>query len=405
MDGGGDGKNATISIGYKGKLNTLYSTNIGNIGRMYRYVTLMLGMKPTEHEFKVMGLAGYYLPGKDTDQICKIFDETLDVKNAKFYYKKKPKDNFFYFREKLKNYRFDAISFGIQNFTEKILKKWFLQINKKYKINEFVFSGGVAQNIKATKKILDTNKIKDIFVPPGPGDESLCIGAVYAYLSTRNLKNFNKPTNIQNPYISFSCEKYDLSFINKNKKLKIRKVKPFEVAKIISNGDPVARFSLNKSEFGPRALGNRSILADPRKMMIINTINKKVKVRDFWMPFAPSILENDQKKFFKIKKNINTKFMTHSVDTTDYGQANLPSAIHPFDKTARPQTVNKKSNYEYFQLISEFKKITGIGCILNTSFNIHGEPIVNNPKDAIKSFLNCGLEFLYIGEYLVTKKK
>jgi len=387
----------------KNKLKEVYRTNIGNLGRMYRYVTLLLGMKPTEHEFKVMGLAGYALDsGNYYKKAIKVFKDTLFISGIKFKYKIKPKDNYFYFANKLKEERFDTISYAIQKYLEDTLVEWFSNIAKKLKVKDFAFSGGVAQNVKASKKILENKNISSLFIPPGPGDESLPIGAAYCHFAhTQKLKQ--KISNMKNPYIGISYNEKDLLFLRKNKKIKINKTNNKEIARILSRGNPVARFSLDQHEFGPRALGNRSILADPRNQDIINFINKKIKVRDFWMPFAPSILEEDSKKIMKIIKNHKNFYMTISFDVKKKFISKIPAAVHPFDKTCRPQMVNKELNFNYYDLIKEFKKITGVGVLLNTSFNLHGEPIVFHPKDALSSFLRSGLEYLYIGEYLITK--
>ena len=403
LDGGGDGTNAAIWVSNKNKLKNVYRTNSGNLGRMYRYITLLLGMKPTEHEFKVMGLAGYALEKNEYyKKSLKIFQKTLGINGIKFKYINKPKDNYFYFKNKLNGERFDTISYSIQKYLEEILVKWFKNIYKKYKIKNFVFSGGVAQNVKATKKILETKNISSIYVPPGPGDESLCIGAVYCYLA-KFKHQFKSISSMENPYTGIKFRETDLKFITKIKNLKIKKTTDKEIAKILKKGNPVARFSLEPNEFGPRALGNRSIIADPRNQDIINLINKKIKVRDFWMPFAPSILEEDAKKVMNVVKNHKNPFMTISFDVKKKYINKIPAAVHPFDKTCRPQFVSKITNPKYYNLIKEFKKITGLGVLLNTSFNLHGEPIVFSPKDAIKSFLNSGLEYLYIGDFLVTK--
>ena len=405
LDGGGDDTNASIWLSHKDKLKEVYRTNIGNLGRMYRYVTLMLGMKPTEHEFKVMGLAGYALDNNDYyKRILKVFNETLYVDGYKFKYKKKPKDNYFYFKKKLSGERFDTISYSIQKYLEEILVKWFANISKKFKVNHFSFSGGVAQNVKASKKIIENTNISSLFVPPGPGDESLPIGAAYCHFAKNNFSR-RKISSMKNPYVGIGFNEQDLVFIKRNKQLKLKKTSNKEIAKILSHGHPVARFSINPNEFGPRALGNRSILADPRSQDIINFINKKIKVRDFWMPFAPSVLEEDAGKIMHVIKNHINRYMTISFDVKEAFINKIPAAVHPFDKTCRPQMVNKKINPEYYNLIKEFKKISKIGVILNTSFNLHGEPIVFSPKDAIKSFLSSGLEYLYIGNFLVTKNK
>ena len=402
-DGGGDNTNASIWIVKNSKIKNVYRTNIGNIGRIYRYFTLFLGMKPTEHEFKVMGMAGYVsIKNPYFKKPLKILQDTLNIKGIKFYYKKKIKDHFFYFKNKLNEYRFDTLSFVVQKFTEDILTKWFVNISKKYKVNDFVFSGGVAQNIKASQNIIKQKNINSIFVPPGPGDESLSIGACYVMLDQFGFEK-KEISKIYNPYIGKSFNKRDYDFIFKDKKLKVSSTSSKKIAKLLASGNVIARFSSDRFEFGPRALGNRSIIADPRNQDIINTINKKVKVRDFWMPFAPSILEEDLHKYIINKKNHKPYFMTMSFETTNLGRKMLPAACHPFDKTVRPQMVKKDTNLKYHKLITEFKKITGVGGILNTSFNLHGEPIVYSPRDAIRTFKKSGLSYLNIDNYLISK--
>ena len=283
------------------------------------------------------------------------------------------------------------------------MEKWFIDISKKYKIKNFVFSGGVAQNIKATKKISESNRISKLFVPPGPGDESLIIGSVYCLLEKLGFKK-NQIQNMENPYIGPDYKDYNFKKIKKDKDLIFKKTSIDNIAQLLKEGKVVAKFSLNNSEFGPRALGNRSILASPFSTDAVHHINQKIKVRDFWMPFAPSIIDEDFKKLLKSNNKNSFSFMTSSLNSTEKGKKNIPAALHPFDKTARPQLITKKLNKEYFDLIKKFKKKTGVGALLNTSFNLHGEPIVFSPEDAIKTFKKSGLEYLYIGKYLITKR-
>jgi carbamoyltransferase len=154
-------------------------------------------------------------------------------------------------------------------------------------------------------------------------------------------------------------------------------------------------------EWGPRALGNRSIMADPRDMRTIHKINFAIKQRDFWMPFAPSILEERMNDYL-----INPSFAPYMIlafDSTIEAQENIPATIHPFDKTCRPQTVRKEWNPSYYKILKTFESATGVGSILNTSFNLHGYPIVGTPETALWTFENSGLDGLIIGNYLVTK--
>ena len=186
---------------------------------------------------------------------------------------------------------------------------------------------------------------------------------------------------------------------------KVEKTNDTKVAKLLSDGDVVARYGKGGMEFGARALGNRSILADPRRPDVIHHINKLVKMRDFWMPFAPSIIKEREDDYIINPKGIDGRFMAVGFDTTDLAKDHIAAGIHPFDKTARPQIVHKEDNPEYHSLIQEFEKITGVGALMNTSFNIHGESIVGTPHDAIDTFLRCGLDHLFIGSWLISKTK
>ena len=186
---------------------------------------------------------------------------------------------------------------------------------------------------------------------------------------------------------------------------RIQKASDNKVAELIAKGDVVARFGDGKMEFGARALGNRSILADPRKPDVIHHINKLVKMRDFWMPFAPSILAEREKDYIVNPKNIDSRFMAVGFDSTTIAKDHIPAGLHPFDRTARPQIVHKSDNPSYHSLIKAFEKITGVGALMNTSFNIHGESIVGTPHDAIDTFLRCGLDHLFIGSWLISKTK
>jgi carbamoyltransferase len=173
------------------------------------------------------------------------------------------------------------------------------------------------------------------------------------------------------------------------------------MSRLLSNGEIVARFK-GRMEFGARALGNRSILADPSKREVIRTINEMIKNRDFWMPFAPSILVERRSEYLINPKNIESPYMIMSFDSTEKIDQ-IFAASHPYDKTVRPQVVNKDWNPEYYNILQEFERLAGRGAILNTSFNLHGYPIVCSPQDALQVFSDSGLEFMGIGDFLVKK--
>ena len=405
MDGFGDGANGTVSIGNPGEiLNEISRSSNCNIGRIYRYATLLLGMRPAEHEYKLMGLAAYNSE-KYGGEAYKVYSETLQVDGLGFKYKNKIKDHFFYFKDKLEGQRFDAIAYGVQKRTEELLKEWISNGIEQTGIKNIVMSGGVAQNIKANKLICELKNLNFLFIPPGPGDDSISIGAAYLeYIDNQgSIKNIDQfPNAYIGPEYSDELIKKEIDKSVPENYL-VKMATNDKVAKLISKGDIVARFGNGKTEFGSRALGNRSILADPRKPDVIHHINKLVKMRDFWMPFAPSILSERQDDYIINPKNIEARFMQIGFDSTKLAEEHIPAALHPFDRTSRPQIVTKKDNPSYHSLIKAFEKLTGVGALMNTSFNIHGEPIVGDPSDAIDTFLRCGLHHLLIGAYLISK--
>ena len=176
-----------------------------------------------------------------------------------------------------------------------------------------------------------------------------------------------------------------------------------EIAILLSKGKVVAHFSSNM-EFGARALGNRSLLADPRNIQIVKDINMKMKNRDFWMPFAPTILWERANDYIINTKKLESPYMMIAFDTTELGKKELISAMHQYDSTVRAQLLTEGMNGRYYKILKEFEKLTGVGGVLNTSFNLHGHPIVKSPKDALFAFEHSGLEYLVLEEYLLEKK-
>jgi carbamoyltransferase len=205
------------------------------------------------------------------------------------------------------------------------------------------------------------------------------------------------------PSNNYQLEKKAIDTLNK-KKFKIYKnATNKKIATFIAKGKIVARCA-GRMDPNQRALGNRSILADPRHLSIKEKINSAIKNRDFWMPFAPVILNRYSKKYLINPKNIESPHMTIGFKTTDLGYQKMKAACHPADKTARAQILNKKDNKNLYSLIEEFSKITGVGALLNTSFNLHGYPIVNSPRDALHVFKNSDLDALIFNNFFIIKK-
>lgn len=405
MDGGGDGKNGTVSIGRKGQpLEVISESSNCNIGRIYRYITLLLGMRPADHEYKLMGLAAY-TDKKYAEAAYNVFAETLQVDGLGFSYNVQPKDHFFYFKERLEGLRFDSIAYGLQLRTEELLTEWIKNGIAQTGIGNVIMSGGVAQNIKANQKIWELDGLEQLFIPPGPGDESISIGAAFAG-AVNNGVPVDQIQPIPNAFFGPSFtedEVTDAIEAADTDGWTVKKVTAEEVGEVLAGGNVIARFGREKSEFGARALGNRSIIADPRRSDVIHHINKLVKMRDFWMPFAPSILAEREEDYIINPKKIDGRFMAVGFDSTPLAQDHLPAGLHPFDRSSRPQVVRKEDNPGYHAIISAFEKKTGVGAVMNTSFNIHGEPIVGTPAQAIDTFRRCGLQYLLLGDWLIAK--
>ena len=411
LDAFGDFVNYSAKIFDVSKKNKLKIKNIikGNdfiIGRLYRYVTLIMGLKPNEHEYKVMGLAPY-AKKEYSEELLNKFKKIQEVKNINFKYINRPKDLYFSIKSILDNKRFDTIASSLQQYTEYLVLKWVKNLIKKTSLKEICLAGGVAMNVKTNMLISKLGKKVNLFIPICPDDASQAMGACYASLLDREDINL-KSVFLKNAYLGPKAQSIEKKHINRLRKLKysiIRKNFINKTARMLHENKIIGRY-VGKSEFGARALGNRSILANPKNPEIKNKINEKIKSRDFWMPFAASVLEKSAKKYFILDNKIQDyKFMTNCVQTTDLGQKKLSAAIHPYDKTCRPHILNKNDNILYENLISEFGKLSGTYALLNTSFNLHGFPIINDLNLALNILIKSNLDGLLLENCLILKNE
>lgn len=411
IDGFGDGLNATIGAFCKeGKYQRLYSTGECNLGRIYRYITLLLGMKPNEHEFKVMGLAPYG-KAKYAQKALNVFRDTLYVDGIEFKWKVKPTDSYFWFKERLEGVRFDNIAYALQLWVEELLCQWVENAIAEFGISKIVISGGVAMNIKAMGEIAKLDGVKDIFVAGSGSDESIAIGAGICLaedLASAAQKKWNaagvaslphlylgpKPIESEEDEVldSIDPEAYSISLHD-----------PTRLAELLVKGKILAT-CVGRMEFGQRALGNRSILADPVDLNVKEKINSAIKNRDFWMPFAPVMLESYMSKYLINPKDIDSPHMTIGFDSTPEGYRAMIAACHPSDKTVRAQVLKQAVNPFLHSILSAFSDMTGRGAILNTSFNLHGSPIVNTPQEAFEVIDGSGLDGLILSRHLILKR-
>ncbi|MDA9653392.1 hypothetical protein N9T29_00565 [Candidatus Pelagibacter sp.] len=303
--------------------------------------------------------------------------------------------------ENIMKKKWTQIAYEIQNEAEKCLIHLGKSINKKVKSKNICIAGGVALNSVANQKLFDNTNFKDVFIYPACSDAGVPFGlAIWGLYNHPLFKIKNRKIfKLKNAYTgAIYSDSFIKSVLNKYKipsdKLSIR-----EIAKHISEGKIIGWFQ-GGSEYGPRALGNRSLLADSRNPKMQDIVNERIKHREKYRPFAPAVLEEDYKKYFKLNRPSPYMLLVAKVNKPKL----IPSVTH-VDGTARVQTVNIDQNKIFYRLIKEFKKITGISCILNTSFNDQGEPIVETPLDAIIGSLNMDMDYLVLGPRVIDVKR
>jgi carbamoyltransferase len=405
IEGGGDDSSATLNtMTADGAITEHWKSNRVQAGRLYAYVTLILGMKPGQHEYKVMGLAPYgteYHGQRSLD----FFRTVNRVAGAEIVNDEALPDLYYSVKDALEGERFDGMAWGLQTWLEELLCEWVTGAVAAHGLDNVILSGGVAQNIKACKRLVELPGLRRFWAGPISGDGSIGVGAVW--LASRRFDPETEITGLPTIYLGTEpTPKVVSDAVHANglqgKYKLLENPTAAQAAGWIEAGHVVARFS-GRMEFGQRALGNRSILADPRRAESVERINQKIKYRDFWMPFTPSMLDEDAAAMLVNPKGIDSPFMTMAFDLKP-GQADrIPAAIHPADKTARPQMLTRQANPGYYDLIAAFKARAGVGAVLNTSFNLHGDPIVESPDDAIATFEKSDLDVLLFDDLAIAR--
>ena len=419
----GVGEWSTTSLGYA-KNNSIKLTHDirwpHSLGLFYSAFTYFLGFQVNEGEYKLMGLASYGKP-KYYD---KIMDNLIDVKddgsihlNMKYfaftYDKVMTNDIFsklFEIEPRKKDEKAQQIHYDIgasaQKVLEEILLKMANHVYEKFKIKNLCLGGGVALNGVANYRILKEGPFDNVHVPPSPGDAGSAVGcAQYLYyIYHKNPRIIEKnPAKLisESVYVGTSYSDEEIrEFLNSNN-IPYQQLQHDELlqttAKLISAGKIVGWYQ-GKMEWGPRALGSRSILADPRKAEMKDILNEKIKHRESFRPFAPSILEEHVSEYFDIDRPSPYMLFVAPVKKPDL----IPAVTH-VDGTGRLQTVNRDANPLYYDLINEFYKITGVPVIINTSMNVMGEPIVNTPEQAYSMIVKTDMDCIVMGNNLVRK--
>ena len=429
FDGSGDFSTVEVYLLNK-EIKLLEKINYPHsLGIFYQAFTQFLGFKNYGDEYKVMGLASYGKP-KYENRIKKILKNTsknffeLDLK-------------YFEHHESVIDYDFESgypyfedlysislekvfgksrkphepiqeihkdIAASLQKVFEEIVIKKLNQLYQKYNLSGLCLAGGCAFNSSLNGKIITSTKFKNIYISPNVGDAGGAIGSAL-YIAKKN--NINLDYN-STPYLgTYYSDDYVrntiISKLKNNSLVKSKYCKDFdEVCKITSEiltKDTVVGWFQDKMEWGPRALGNRSILGDPRNPNMRDIINLKIKKREEFRPFAPAVIEEKAEEYFHI--NTTSEYMCSVFEAKNSVKNIVPSVVH-IDNTSRVQTVSKRSNFKFYTLIKEFEKLTGVPILLNTSLNVN-EPICENPENALEIFLNTSMDALIIQNWVLTK--
>jgi carbamoyltransferase len=414
-DGEGDDVSASVRVGRSGRLSAPLATvhASDSLGGIYSVVTFLQGMVPMEHEYKLMGLAPY-APGAGAEKSYRQFEGVLKFDPARglSWHRARgvPPTPFSdeFFRKRLRNHRFDWVAAGLQRFTEEHLCAWAAQAVRATGIRYLALGGGVFMNVKANQRISEMAEVEGLFIFPSCGDETNAMGAAFAVEATAAAKagSATRIPGVDHVYWGPSPMEHEIVAALeplRHRGYRIERHDDIEVtvADMLVEGEVVARVK-GPMAFGARALGDRSILADPARHDVVRIINDMIKCRDFWMPFAPSILAEKSCLYVRNPKKIDAPFMIITFDTTERAHE-LVAGIQQSDRTARPQFVHRDRNADYHRLISRFFERTGRAAVLNTSFNIHGEPIAASARDAVDVLQRSGLRHLALGNYLVSK--
>ncbi|MCK5542565.1 MAG: hypothetical protein KAI40_07705 [Desulfobacterales bacterium] len=411
-DGAGDYLSASVRIGQNGMLEKLGDVaQEDSVPILYSFVTYLLGFAPLEHEYKLMGLAPYAKGGRQSQEICDYFKSLFRFTKDKplGWVRNKGVPSTFEMGPVLKDVlqykRFDQIAGGLQAFIEEFFVEWIERVIDVTGVHKIALAGGLFMNVKLNKKIMEMPKVESLYVFPSCGDESISIGAGWAaHVEFSKEGNSIPPLGPTYWSAEYSSKDVDTAIdqYNFTKKIKIEPIDDIEkrCAQLLAKGQIVARCK-GKMEFGARALGNRSILADPGSWQTIHIINAMIKQRDFWMPFAPSMLAEYADDYIINPKGIKAPHMILSFDSKKEILPEIIAAVHPYDGSCRPQVVEKETNPDYHRLIDNYRELTGKAVVLNTSFNLHGFPVVYSPKDALDVFDKSGLKYLALENVLV----
>ena len=450
LDGVGEWATASICLGEGTSIKTLKELHFPHsVGLLYSAFTYYLGFRVNSGEYKIMGLAPYGEPdsAQVKDFILIIKSELVEIMedgsiwlNQKYFnyaaglrmVKDKKWGKLFGFQRRSSEAKIEQhhsnLAYAIQQVTEEIVLKIAMEAKRLTQADFLCLAGGVALNCVANGKLLEAGIFKELFIQPAAGDAGGAVGAALAayHIAFDKERVIHSDDSMKGAYLGPEYTDKEIEQAAKKNQALYDYFENFDelchkAADLISNENVVGWFQ-GRMEFGPRALGNRSILGDARSKEMQKKLNLKIKYRESFRPFAPSVLSEDVSNYFSLKSSSPYMLLVAPVaqehlkgipedyyklplmDRLYTERSDIPAITH-IDFSARIQTVHEKTNKRYYRLIESFKKKTGTGVIVNTSFNVRGEPIVCTPEDAYRCFMRTEMDYLVMGNFLFEKKK
>jgi carbamoyltransferase len=393
LDGYGSGLAGAASIGRHGHIERIHGIDYPHsLGTFYESVTSGLGFRPSRHEGKIVGLAAYGDPAVLRDVLLARIDQQPGG------FRILESNNLYFARLLATQFPKIDVAAAYQHVLERVATAYVGHYLQRTGLRNVVLSGGVVANVKLNQRIFELDGVDNIFIHPNMGDGGCGTGA--ALLEFQGNGKLAKP--LDHVYLGPSYSDEDILAALQRSQLAYDRYSPIEpkIAQLIAAGKVVARFN-GRMEYGPRALGNRSILYHAREPEVNQWLNQRLGRTEF-MPFAPATLhEHRHQCYLNIDgADFAAQFMTVTFDCTDFMKRESPAAVH-VDGTARPQLVTAASNPSFHQILTEYHRLTGLPSVINTSFNMHEEPIVCSPDDAVRAFLQGNLDYLAIGSFLV----
>src|SRR5580693_9377452 len=407
LDGRGAWEATSLWRGSNGRLGHIRTIPWPNsLGLFYATFTQYLGFTPYSDEWKVMGLAPYGVSGIDLHEFIVPNDNPYRV-SAKLFLEKdstimaalEARLGPARLPESEIDERHKNLAFAVQDMCEQAMFTLAGSAVAQTGSRNLCLAGGVALNSKANGKILSSGLVDRVFVQPAASDDGVCLGAVLG--PTLDAGETLPVRKMRHAYLGNECSDAEVEKALATYKIRATRVAdPAAVAAELLADGKILGWVQGRMEFGPRALGSRSILADPRDPEMNAKVNNAVKFREWWRPFAPSLLAEAAGEY--LESATDSPFMVLTAQVRPEKRGVIPSVTH-VDGSARPQTVERDVSPLYWRLISEFGRRTGVPVVMNTSFNLRGEPIVSSPTDAIRTFFSSGMDALVIGSFLVEK--